>query len=450
MLRDELERVQSNSEQSFIKTIAGNDWDLEIATRRFNEAERETRRLGSLLEKERESCKAEKREIEYMLFDPEIAEEEQIHKLIELENSLKTTKMELQAQKDTYEDQIAYLRSKLEGSSATDGRIDYLEAELQKTQASDAERIAYLQSQLSVAKQEAASVESLKLQLEQSRQQELDLKMQSSQVGDSQDMDALKLQLKEAQDRQQALESQLQQTEMEASEHIAYLEEQLDSLEKEANEYIAELQGKIEMLMEQNNGSGMTNEVASMNRQQGIPNLPPPQSLNVPDNDLPSAVPYNMEPGYLGVVDINNLLSASGINIVGEIDRVKSVSGDGYIAHSWDTGDLFGSMEQHRMATVNEFDILLGKYLRKTESRCKGEFAAIPSVSQRYGSLRIDSFEIACVGDDESASASLIFFNQNDVFLTIAHETGMDGMNMAMDIRDRIISSIVRTNTPGY
>lgn len=68
--------------------ISSENWNLEQATRRFNEAEKEIRRLGSTLEQERAKCAVEKKDLEYMLFDPKIAEKQQIAKLINLEEQL--------------------------------------------------------------------------------------------------------------------------------------------------------------------------------------------------------------------------------------------------------------------------------------------------------------------------------------------------------------------------
>ena len=50
--------------------ISGNNWNLEKATLRYQEAERQMRSLGQKLQKERAQCRLEQQELETMLFDP--------------------------------------------------------------------------------------------------------------------------------------------------------------------------------------------------------------------------------------------------------------------------------------------------------------------------------------------------------------------------------------------
>lgn len=83
-LARQLEGVKLQQEDKRLTMIAG-DWDLEKATKRFNEAEREIQRLGLELERERTSCNMEKSKIEQMLFDPAVTEEKQLERLNALE-----------------------------------------------------------------------------------------------------------------------------------------------------------------------------------------------------------------------------------------------------------------------------------------------------------------------------------------------------------------------------
>jgi hypothetical protein len=83
-LARQLESVKLQQEDKRLNVIAG-DWDLEKATKRFNEAEREIQRLGLELERERTSCNMEKAKIEEMLFSPAVTEQKQIEKLTQLE-----------------------------------------------------------------------------------------------------------------------------------------------------------------------------------------------------------------------------------------------------------------------------------------------------------------------------------------------------------------------------
>ena len=112
--------------------IASSNWDLEVATKRFNEAEREIRRLGSELEQEKARCSVEKKDLEYMLFDPKITEKEQLSKLMSLEKELDQTKEELKkaraepVSKPQDQDVIAALRGEV---SSLNAQIRNLESE---------------------------------------------------------------------------------------------------------------------------------------------------------------------------------------------------------------------------------------------------------------------------------------------------------------------------------
>ncbi|MBE2190558.1 MAG: hypothetical protein IAE63_00080, partial [Alphaproteobacteria bacterium] len=86
-LQANFDKLQKENESGQIKS-AGGSWDLEQATRRYQESQREIRRLGAMLDDERLKCVAEKKEIEMMLFDPKIADSAQIAKLNVLEDQL--------------------------------------------------------------------------------------------------------------------------------------------------------------------------------------------------------------------------------------------------------------------------------------------------------------------------------------------------------------------------
>lgn len=156
-LAKQLETVRVQQEDSGVTAIAG-DWDLEQATRRYNEAEREIRRLGLQLEQERTNCNREKAQIEQMLFDPALADQKQIERLSQLEKDLKgalakvadTQKLvqqqvaqqvaektrNLEADKAGIQAQLATLQKsagEAQAASADKARLAQQVAELQKT-----------------------------------------------------------------------------------------------------------------------------------------------------------------------------------------------------------------------------------------------------------------------------------------------------------------------------
>ena len=93
-LAKQLESLRTQKEDARLNLVAG-DWTLEQATKRFNEAEREIKRLGQQLEKERMACNREKSQIEQMLFDPAVTERKQIEKLRALEAELEEARARL-------------------------------------------------------------------------------------------------------------------------------------------------------------------------------------------------------------------------------------------------------------------------------------------------------------------------------------------------------------------
>ncbi len=93
-------------------SISSDNWNLERATMRYNEAEREVKRLGQQLQKERASCTLEKQDLEAQLFDPQVASQQQVAKLADLEGKLDKAKAEMETQRQFYEERIRILEDK--------------------------------------------------------------------------------------------------------------------------------------------------------------------------------------------------------------------------------------------------------------------------------------------------------------------------------------------------
>ncbi len=104
----------SDQKEKGLLDISSDNWDLEQAARRYNEAEREIRRLSRELEEQRTRCAMERKELEYMLFDPAVAEQQQISKLLSLEEQVRSSDAVLAAQKEGYEAQLVELRDRFE------------------------------------------------------------------------------------------------------------------------------------------------------------------------------------------------------------------------------------------------------------------------------------------------------------------------------------------------
>ena len=109
-LNNELKSALKESEDERM-TIASENWNLEQATMRFNEAERQIKRLGQQLQRERAKHAEERRDLESMLFDPQVTDQAQLARLAKLEEQLMTAERELENQRLRYEERIRQLES---------------------------------------------------------------------------------------------------------------------------------------------------------------------------------------------------------------------------------------------------------------------------------------------------------------------------------------------------
>ncbi|MGB0719570.1 MAG: hypothetical protein ACPGRX_03800, partial [Bdellovibrionales bacterium] len=157
---------------------------------------------------------------------------------------------------------------------------------------------------------------------------------------------------------------------------------------------------------------------------------------------VPAAAPVAAKPPVLNSHVIQSVLQASRIDNLGAVSPVAAVSGPGFTAFQWRAGQTFGSGEEKKLPDMLAFDAMVQSYLEKTQARCSGDFAIIPDHSEDRGTMRVDSYEVACVGAGVNSAASIVFFNKGDMFAAVAHEVPADHMDAAMDIRDRVFATL--------
>lgn len=435
MLRGQIEKMGSGQEDGLLK-LSGSDWNLEQATRRFNEAEREVRRLGSQLEQARSQCSAEKKEIEYMLFDPEIATEQQISKLMTLETEVNTTKAEL-ARKDTevsakigdYEQQIAKLQAEAGASKASEMEVAALKNELNVLKQSSEQRINEQLAQVNLERDRA-----------QAEKQQLAQRVAALESD------------------KQALEGKLASAVQPAAgtPHAVVQEHQVASV-------AAAPAVEVESI-EPPGAALRPGQVSSRDDASSAPLALAPKSA-VPDDSFVStskvvapvvqaSVPQTIAVEAPAPAPVSNLITAdalsaqlrqAGVALTGGVKKADNVSGPDFVAYSWDASGLFGSAEQKPMANNEQFQTMINQYLDKTKSRCAGDFAASPVPTQPIDGVQVSSYEIACISKDGTgATAALAFYGKDGLFTTVAHEAGMDSMDMAMDARDRVLASVIK------
>jgi chromosome segregation ATPase len=108
-LNDEVRASVDASKEEKLN-ITSDNWNLEQATIRFNESERQVKRLGQELQMERARCSGEKKDLEAMLFDPQVTDQQQLARLSQLESELAAAKAEVEDQRARYEAQIKLLQ----------------------------------------------------------------------------------------------------------------------------------------------------------------------------------------------------------------------------------------------------------------------------------------------------------------------------------------------------
>ena len=139
---------------------------------------------------------------------------------------------------------------------------------------------------------------------------------------------------------------------------------------------------------------------------------------------------------------VKELIAKAEVSTPDKIKKVEGTSNDFDVAYQWNGGSIYGSAEQKRLASPAQFDELVQEYLERTQTRCPGEFAIVPDNTVDSGSLRADSYEIACVGQSVSSGASLLFFNKGDTFTVVAHEAPAEELGEAMNYRNKLMRFI--------
>lgn len=143
--------------------------------------------------------------------------------------------------------------------------------------------------------------------------------------------------------------------------------------------------------------------------------------------------------------DIASLLVQAGIPMVSGFEKVSSVASPNFAAFRWDTGSVYGSAEKTVMTDQGQFQNLVEGYLRKTQSRCEGNFDKTTSGTTYSRQRPIVSYDIACVTNDmQGAGAALLFYAENGTFNVIAHEGDVESFDHAMSTRDQVANYLAR------
>ncbi|MCI5061296.1 MAG: hypothetical protein MRY79_09565 [Alphaproteobacteria bacterium] len=333
MLSRELEELRRMKEDVSLKSVAG-DWDLEKATMRYNEAEREIKRLGMLLEQQRSIHRQEKGELEQMLFDPAVTEERQRQRLAELET-----------------------------------------------------RLAMAEGRLGRGVQSAG-------------------RALSGYAG------------------------------------AGY---------RGAGYTRPPMQERVAVGM-----TPMTGNAAATAAMPSVPAAPvrqatmtppvqaPPIRNNVPRPPVPAMMPeptpqqnFQQPPRSQAALSFNSgklqtLLSRAGVTVSGGVSQQSPG------IYRWGAGQLVGQAEVVPASGAGTLEGFTQSYIARAQQSCGGDFASVPGAVKSH----LRAYEIACIGPSKSTSSSVVIVQQGTEYVAISHNASADNMDMAMDARDRILTSL--------
>lgn len=145
-----------------------------------------------------------------------------------------------------------------------------------------------------------------------------------------------------------------------------------------------------------------------------------------------------------GPLSLFSVLGTARITTPALVNEVANAPQGVQHAYTWKSGGVFGSGEVRLLPAVSGFDQAVKTYFKRSEDRCGGDFAVIPDNSKQRTGVRVDSYEIACVGAGVSAGASLVFYNDGNVLNIVAHEAPADQMDGAMILRDRVFENVLK------
>lgn len=423
-LSKQIDDLKNRQDDKRLSLVGGN-WDLEQATRRFNEAEREIRRLGLQLEKERTTCNREKAEIEQMLFDPAVTEDKQRQKFVSLEAELNDAKEQLADQTKLVQGQV-------------DAQVK------QKTAALEAERNK-LQEQvmaMQVGQTRGSSAQvSSGMDVEQLRDQNIMLKNEAErlrlQIADASsngavradnvasmrlEVEDLKRQLAMKDNQTRTYQNQLANAQRENSQIKSRLTSS-SSVDVIANEVAAVAPAAGSAM-----ASGVAGRGPSYHSEAAKPSAPVREAS------------VSAKAGSFGKGEIEGLLRKSGMPASGFKAVSSGLSGaDNY---GWSNGGKLKGFASVKSVSSGQFDAAVNQYIAAQKAQCSGDFASVPSPADKAG-RNMATYEVACVSGANSTSSSILFFEESGKFVAMATQTDASEMDLAMDARDKL-AGVVR------
>ncbi|MBI1327093.1 MAG: hypothetical protein GC136_05580 [Alphaproteobacteria bacterium] len=386
--------------------LADTNWNLEKATGRYQQAEREVKRLGLLVEEERLKCKSQKRDIENLLFDPAISNNAQMSALNKLERKL--------AQSNDRVEELEMKLASYDPSSVSRGRSTDLNEPLLPMIGEDAgEAGQYQISELNAEPMPAVPAPKVSMTRQALKDQRTAKaaarKAPLPQRGVHPSLAALA-----AQGAAQAEAERLVET------------EQIDDTSLEP-------------------AAGNTKLVAKASQPRPEREVIPPVALEskrplvqVHNQAPPRAQTNEVYPGFREASALTKLLAQAKVQPKAQLQQASAASSSGVLAYKWQTDKIDGAIEQRAVGKGQDMDALIKQYVSRLERECTGDFAATPNNEQTIGGKTISTWDVACVKGDSGKTASIAFQFDNEVFTAFVQEAKPEEMTVAMDTRDAL------------
>lgn len=369
--------------------LASNNWDLERATRRYQEAQREIERLGQKLRQQSERYEAEIRSVETQLFSPALASDAQNDRFVEMRKRLMRVSDELKKERVMSKRRVSMLQEK----------VDMLESELQMARANERR-----------AEEKLASVRG---------------RLQSTQD-----------QLSSTENQIMSQRARLARVEREAERtNISGREVQHDNRNMRPSDDAGRRSST------RNGGSGSAPPVDLTHT--GGAKVDSRSSVRTESDFVSSQDIINILSGKIDVAAINKLMSELNVSINGQVFKLPAGNNNKKRSYRWDTGNLLGAadvygIDSSRQSSFN--DAVIG-YLNRSNSACEGEFSMI---KMRHANIppRMSLYRTMCEGDmGKTTAKSVLFIGKEDSMGVISHEA----LSADSPALDSIESSLART-----
>ena len=352
--------------------LSTNNWDLERATRRYQEAQREIQRLGQSLRDQKAQCRQEVRSIEAQLFSPGghggVDAPAQNRRFVEMRQRLLKLSEELQGER---------LASR-KAEEAQEQELESMKEEL---------LIAKSQASRAYAKVELA---------------------EASAESSAQDLEDNRNQLANALEEAQTLKDQK-----------SMLQEELLSLKVILRETEAELEDAVLSSARYTQGHHFDP------RQSGADLVPlAPSRRNIHDRNTGENDLMDLVSTQINEANLVQLAAAIGVQIDGTIFQIPAEGPGKLASYRWDTTRLLGAADIYELAPGIGFVAAVDDYYQRAQHYCPGGFLSEDIwEDENYDlGIKLSLQKIICHDGAMETVKSVLFVGKPGEFSVISHE----------------------------